>query len=59
MTTYDGAAATCLRNWTMPRKVLPTPHEMGWTFVNLTVSSFADPSYSIDTGASHLTLPAA
>lgn len=49
----------------MPRKVLPKPHELGRMYVNLTISNFADPSRSIDTealidtGALHLTLPAA
>ena len=49
----------------MPRKVLPRPHEMGRLFVNVTVGNAVDPVRSldcevlVDTGASHLVLPAA
>lgn len=49
----------------MPRKVLPRPNEMGRLFVNLTIANGTVPSRSldcealVDTGASHLVLPAA
>lgn len=49
----------------MPRKVLPRPQEMGRLVVNVTVTNATDRSRSldcealIDTGASHLILPAA
>jgi len=49
----------------MPRKVLPRPHETGRLIVNVTVTNATDRSKSldcealIDTGASHLVLPAA
>jgi predicted aspartyl protease len=49
----------------MPRKVLPRPNEMGRLFVNVAVANALDLSKSldfevlVDTGASHLVLPAA
>ncbi|MBA3314404.1 MAG: hypothetical protein H0T47_14095 [Planctomycetaceae bacterium] len=49
----------------MFRKVLPRPPEMGRLLVNVTVSNATDPSMTldcealVDTGASHLVLPAA